>query len=324
MIAPNKYTSLLINPSVYLAGVPALLLGLAAILLAALIGSLGNIHFDGVLDAHIGAPVPLWIFLLEGILDWLSLGLVLLLLGRFISKTAFRTVDVLGTQALARWPMALLSVVLLPKAAQRFSNNWARQLQGGGMPKINPADAFVLIIVVVASAALVCWTIGLMYRAFSVSCNVKGVKAVGTFAGGILLAEIISKLCIGLLLHHAVGSHVSAAASPAPPAIAADLTNLGSQFVDLLATKHFSDAETQFDSTMKTAMPEATLRAVWEDLLTKAGPWQKQLQARVEKQVGYDVVLVTCQFQNQSLDLKVVYDSQQHVTGLWILPPSKQ
>ena len=45
MIAQNKYTSLLVNPSVYLAGAPALGLGLAAILLAGLIGSLGNIHF---------------------------------------------------------------------------------------------------------------------------------------------------------------------------------------------------------------------------------------------------------------------------------------
>src|ERR1700733_9834534 len=128
MIAPNKYTSLLINPSVYLAGAPALCLGLAAILLAALIGSLGNIHFDGLLDTHVGAHVPPWIFFLEGILDLLSLGLVLLVLGRIISRTSFRTVDVLGTQALARWPMALLSVVLLPKAVQRFSNDVIQQL----------------------------------------------------------------------------------------------------------------------------------------------------------------------------------------------------
>ena len=91
---------------------------------------------------------------------------------------------------------------------------------------------------------------------------------------------------------------------------------------DRLLTGEGSRAEIQFDSTMKTAMPEATLRAVWENLLAKAGPWQKQLQARVEKQAGYDVVFVTCQFENESLDLKIVYDSQLHVSGLWILPPS--
>jgi hypothetical protein len=323
MNAQSKPVSLLFNPSVYLAGAPALFLGLAAILLAGLLGSLGNVHFDGVLDTHVGAPVPLWVFLLEGILDWLSLGFVLLVLGRIISRTAFRSVDVLGTQALARWPTVLMSVVLLPPAVQRFSNNLVLQLRAGGTPKINPADAFVFIVAVVAVLVFLCWMIALMYRAFSVSCNVKGAKAIGTFIGGLLLAEIISKICLALVFQCALVSHVSAAASPASPP-ASDLTNLGAQFVDLLATKHFADAETQFDSVMKTAMPEATLRAVWEDLLTKAGPYQKELRSRVEKQAGYDVVLVTCQFQNQSLDLKVVYDSQQHVTGLWILPPSKQ
>ncbi len=334
MIAPNKFTSLLVNPTVYLAGAPALCIGLAAILLAGLIGSLGNIHFDGVLDTHVGAHVPLWVFSLEGILDWLSLSLVLLVFGRIISRTAFRTVDVLGTQALARWPTLLLSVLLLPKSFQRFFNHWVQQLHAGGIPKINPADAFIFFIVMVASAALVCWMLGLMYRAFSVSCNVKGAKAVGTFAVGILLAEIISKLCLNLLFQLAFGNHAAAATPPASPPTAisssaqpagtVDLTTLGAQFVDLLVKKDFAAAETQFDSAMKSAMPEATLRSVWEDLLTKNGPYQKQLPARVEKQDGYDVVLVTCQFQNQSLDLKVVYDSQKRVTGLWYLPASKQ
>ncbi len=192
MNAQNKSTALLFNPSVYIAGAPALGLGVAAILLAGAIGSLGNAHFDGVLDFHAGAPAPLWAFLLEGILDWLCLGLVLMVLGRIISRTAFRTVDVLGTQALARWPALLMSLILLPGAFQRITNDLAVQLRLGGMPKINPADAFVLLVVAVALLVLVCWMVALMYKAFSVSCNVKGGRAIGTFIGGILLAEIIS------------------------------------------------------------------------------------------------------------------------------------
>ncbi len=335
MSTQKKSVALLFNPSVYIAGAPALGLGLIAILLAALIGSLGNIHFDGVLDTHMGAPAPLWFFLVEGILDWLCLGLVLLILGRIISRTAFRTVDVLGTQALARWPTIFMSLVLLPKAFQRFANDLVAQLRAGGAPKINLADALVFLVVLTALLVLVCWMVALMYKAFSVSCNVKGAKAIGTFIVGLLLAEIISKICVVLLFTHVVVPHTAAAESTASPssvisttaqpgAQTTDLSAAGAAFVDLLAKKDYAAAESQFDPAMKSAMPEAKLRAVWEDLLIQAGPYQKQLRTRVEKQAGYDVVLVTCQFERKPLDIKVVYDSQKRVTGLWYLPGTAQ
>jgi hypothetical protein len=335
MNAQNKSLALFFNPSVYIAGAEALLMGMAVIVLAALTGSLGNIHFDGVLDTHIGMPAPFWIFLLEGILDWLSLGLVLLVLGRMISRTGFRTVDALGTQALARWPALLMSLILLPKAFQRISNDLVEQLRMGGMPKINPADAFIFAAVVAGLLLFTCWMVALMYKAFSVSCNVKGGKAIGTFVGGLLLAEIISKICIVLLFHYADTSHAAVTKSSDNPASvmqstaqpskpATDLSATGAAFVDLLAKKDFAAAEARFDPPMKSALPETRLRAVWEELLGKAGPYQKQLRTRIVKQGGYDVVLVTCQFEKKLIDMKVVYDSQQRVTGLWYLPGAAQ
>jgi hypothetical protein len=335
MNAQNKSVALLFNPSVYIAGMEALLTGIAAILLAGLIGWLGNIHFDGVLDTHVGTQAPLWFFLLEGILDWLCLGVVLLVLGRMISRTGFRTLDVLGTQALARWPTLLMSLILLPRAFQRISNDLVEQLRLGGMPKINPADAFILATVVAALLILLCWMVALMYKAFSVSCNVRGGKAIGTFIGGLLLAEIISKIGIVLVLQYAGTTHATAAESMGSAASVThslaqsgeqttDLSAAGAAFVDLLAKKDFATAETRFDSAMKSAMPEATLRAAWGELLGKAGPYQKQLRTRVEKQAGYDVVLVTCQFENKVIDMKVVYDSGRQVTGLFYMPGTAQ
>jgi uncharacterized protein DUF3887 len=111
---------------------------------------------------------------------------------------------------------------------------------------------------------------------------------------------------------------ISQAAQPVEQAT--DLSAAGSRFVDLLAKKDFAAAETRFDPTMKSVLPEARLRAVWEDLLSQAGPYQKQLRTRMTKQAGYDVVLVTCQFEGKPLDMKVVYDSQKRVTGLFYLP----
>jgi hypothetical protein len=329
MNAQNKSVALLFNPSVYIAGVEALGLGLAAMLLAGLIGSLGNVHFDGVLDTHVGVSAPLWFFLLEGILDWLSLGIVLLVLGKMISQTKFRALDVLGTQALARWPTLVMGSILLPGAFQRITNDLVQQLQAGGFPKISAADGFVFAATAAVLLVLVCWMVVLMYRAFSVSCNVKGGKAIGTFVVGVLIAEIISKICIALVFQHILTSPARASESPAHPAAiagalpgepAADLRANAEAFVDLLARKDFAAAETSFDSAMKSALPEATLRAAWEELLGKAGPYQTRLHSRQTKQQGYDVVFVTCQFEKKPMDLKVVYDSEKLVTGFFYVP----
>jgi hypothetical protein len=71
-IEPQKTNRLVIwlfDPFTYIAGWQALLTGLAAIVITALLGSVGNVHFDGVLDMHIGAKAPLWFFVVEGFMD---------------------------------------------------------------------------------------------------------------------------------------------------------------------------------------------------------------------------------------------------------------
>ena len=118
---PNQPLTLLFNPFVYIAGAKALLLGLGAIVVAGLIGAVGHTHFDGVLDVHSGASAPLWFFLAEGIIDWLCLALVLLAIGKIASRTAFRTLDVLGTD-LPRWPTVFISLIRLLLVFVRFGN----------------------------------------------------------------------------------------------------------------------------------------------------------------------------------------------------------
>jgi hypothetical protein len=43
---------------------------------------------------------------------------------------------------------------------------------------------------------LICWVVALMYKSYSVSCNVKGGLAIGTFIAGLILAETLSKIAI--------------------------------------------------------------------------------------------------------------------------------
>src|ERR1039458_10154976 len=99
-----------------------------------------------------------------------------------------------------------------------------------------------------------------------------------------------------------------------------DVTNAGKQFVELLAKEDFTGAVARFDATMKTALPEPKLRETWQTLQAQAGAFQKQLGARATKVAGYDVVLVTCQFERMALDTKVVFDVKGQVAGLFFVP----
>lgn len=203
----------LFNPFTRIRGWEAFLYGAMAIVLTAYVGAISNTHFDGVLDAHTGMPAPWWMFLAEGLIDWLSLAGVLWVFGRLASKAPVRNIDLFGTQALARWPMLIAAVACLAPGYTQFAGLLAEKLMGGakGEP-IVVEDAVVFGVVIAVMLAAICWMAYLMYRSYSMSCNVKGGKAIGTFIGGLLVAEIVSKiLIIGMFIVCKPSQRVTAA-----------------------------------------------------------------------------------------------------------------
>ena len=99
-----------------------------------------------------------------------------------------------------------------------------------------------------------------------------------------------------------------------------DLALGGAQFVELMVQGDFAAAYAQFDPTMKSVLPEEKLRSIWQALQEQAGPFRARLQTRVEKQRGYGVVFVTCQFERTTLDAKVVFDAERRIAGLFFVP----
>ncbi len=91
-------------------------------------------------------------------------------------------------------------------------------------------------------------------------------------------------------------------------------------FVELLTTEQFPAATESFDETMKNALPADKLQELWESTVSQMGPFSKQLTTRTEKQDEFDIVLVTCEFQNGTLDVKVVYNAEKQVAGLFFTP----
>jgi fermentation-respiration switch protein FrsA (DUF1100 family) len=101
-------------------------------------------------------------------------------------------------------------------------------------------------------------------------------------------------------------------------------SDLGEQFVDLLAKGDFAGAAARHDKTMRTALPEPKLGDTWRSLESQAGRFKKRLHTRAVKAGGYDVALVTCEFERAKLDVKVVLNSKGEVSGLFFLPSTAE
>jgi dienelactone hydrolase len=102
-----------------------------------------------------------------------------------------------------------------------------------------------------------------------------------------------------------------------------DFTTDARAFIELLVNKKFATAVEQFDPTMKAALPEAKLNETWNSVLAQAGPFKQAGAARSEKRGDFNVVIVTCDFQNAALDVSVVFDQQRRVAGLFFAPAKK-
>src|SRR6185369_7168912 len=99
-----------------------------------------------------------------------------------------------------------------------------------------------------------------------------------------------------------------------------DLIATARAFVELLVKKDFANAVATFDDTMKAAMPEAKLQETWNAVLTQVGAFRQVAKTRTEKRGAYTIVFVTSDFQNATLDLKVVFDQSKRIAGLFFAP----
>ena len=104
----------------------------------------------------------------------------------------------------------------------------------------------------------------------------------------------------------------------------AQLETMAQDLVNLLADAQFEKATENFDATMKKALSPEQLKQIWDSLVTDVGPYQEQIGTRTEKILQYQAVFVTCRFENTPLDVKVVFDSQKQIAGLFFVPEKQQ
>ncbi len=188
------------NPFVYVAGEKALALGIGVIVLSALTGYLNNTWLDGILDLHYGPPAPFYWHLTMGLINWLSVLLVLTPLAYILSGTRVRFVDLAGTFALARFPMLIAVLTGFFNAPFRVSQEVLyRFLEIGEPANATSFDYALTILIVTLIILMIIWQVALLFNAYKLCTNLKGTRAGVSFTAGFVIAYILSKVLIWYL-----------------------------------------------------------------------------------------------------------------------------
>ncbi len=126
------------------------------------------------------------------------MGVLLFIAGFIISRTRIRVIDIFGTQSLARFPMFVTSLAALLPGYKNFLNQLASNPTNiMDIASKNTNDFIMFLIVAIITIFMIIWMVTLMYRAFSISCNVSGGKAISIFIIILLIGEFISKIIFG-------------------------------------------------------------------------------------------------------------------------------
>lgn len=177
----------LFNPFVRIAGARSLIIGLAGIVVAGLAAAGAGIRFDGLLDVHAGYEVALWMPVVDGLVNWAVFTLLLVVVVALLfSKSEVRLIDIAGTQAMARMPLLLVAAICNLPLIQDAFEGMAAVLLGG---ELEGTVLTGLVAGILVTLLGVVWMVALMWKAFSVSCNMRGGRAIALFIVALLLGE---------------------------------------------------------------------------------------------------------------------------------------
>lgn len=183
----------LFDPFEKFTGLQSLVIGLIVIILTSALGALNKGHFDGVLDFHFGKPAPFWYYIYEGFVNLFSIS-IFLLLGNYILKRKWNTIDTIGYQALARFPAIFIALIPFSAKFRSVSAKIAAYPRNiDNIVSSETSDFVLFTILAFVTIMLLLWMIWLMYVGFSKLIESTWFKKIIVFIISLILAEVLSK-----------------------------------------------------------------------------------------------------------------------------------
>jgi hypothetical protein len=186
----------LFNPFLKIAGAKAFFLGLAFVLLSSLTAGLFYGRYDGILDMHFVTEKSFISPLLDNLVNISCLTIIFYLNAVILKGFRTRFIDILGTMTLARAPLFLMPLANIGNKFNEIGISLTENTNPNVLNDIVMENIVLLIITGVISIGILVWYVALLWKAYTVSSNVKGATAIISFIIGLLAAEVLSKIII--------------------------------------------------------------------------------------------------------------------------------
>ena len=314
----SAYNLWLFNPFHFLAGGQALAWGLVCIALTAWLGGIFDFRFTGVISFQRTAPAPLWYAIAQGFMAWAIPSALLYIGGRLISRSHVRPIDVFGTQALARAPYLLIALIAVSPPFRDLITALIAQ----GSSNLSIAQLALLSSVGIVLILLLVWMVLLMYRAFAVSCNVAGGRAIAVFIAAIALGEVATGAAGRLLPGTAAPQTVASAP------VQSEQHQLAAQLATQILQAH---EQGRFEALGPEEAIESFRKAFTAEIQRHSYQQLRQLFGTfegldfvethsIESQPNLLIHRFRGRYSTASPEVRVVLDQDGKLAGLWIKP----
>jgi hypothetical protein len=88
----------------------------------------------------------------------------------------------------------------------------------------------------------------------------------------------------------------------------------------MLIDEKFSDIAGTFDKSLSKNLTPRQMRQVWNETKRNAGPFRRILDVTSTKEQIFEIVDLRCQFEAARMVLRVSFNANAEVNGLWLLP----
>jgi dienelactone hydrolase len=145
----------------------------------------------------------------------------------------------------------------------------------------------------------------------------------------VLMKKIVFALLMILMMAASACARVTDVPTATPPlpvvlpadGVPAERVAAAKAFVDQLTTGDYKAATATFTQDMLNVFGPDKMEETWQAVLKQVGAFLQQTGTHTEQVTDYDIVYVSADFENGSLDIKIVFDRQGKIAGLYFVPP---
>jgi dienelactone hydrolase len=108
----------------------------------------------------------------------------------------------------------------------------------------------------------------------------------------------------------------------APQLCAQDFEALAKEVAQELAGRQYDKVEARFDATMASALPLEKLQTLWDSSAAQLGALKTVKGATSVEMQSFHVVTLACDFEKKPLNLRLAFDKDGKIAGLFLVPPA--